>query len=222
MDESERRTLEEVCRRYGLLIVELSGVDLSALSGRTMLAPESPSSDEGLDWSTCVLYLTRRSTYFNAMHEVAHLVWHEEPYNTNEAMLIGLETGLHEQAGTYVGYLAWLKEIELDLVQVETALQPATWARVCDRAGLLHPVDLGGLGGDLLATVSQDLKKHVEALGYSFDPNCPEPVHKEVRQKRQAAVADLLARWADQICLDQDNYLYQPGESNPDSPQGDA
>lgn len=204
--------LTDVCQRYGILMIETDGQTIGILGGRSPLTPFGPLDREGIDWATCTLYFSKTSTYFDAMHEVAHLIWHEDPHNTNETLMLGLEVILHKACGTYPPWVAWMKGQDISLVEVwgllSADLRKRLRASGYDQTSRSFDFSGNALSRDLLL----HLYTETVLLGYEPGLRGEELVATRVRNMRTKTVAKLLRDWSRQITKGADAYLYIPGQ----------
>lgn len=212
MNVGHLNKLADVCQRYGILMIETDDQTISILGGRGPLTPPGPRDREGIDWATCTLYFSKTSTYFDAMHEVAHLIWHEDPYNTNETLMLGLEVLLHKACGTYLPWVVWLKGQETSLVEVwgllSADLRRRLWASGYSQTSRSFEFSDNSLCRDLLL----HLYTEVLSLGYAPDLRSEGLVAPRTRKLRTKNVAKRLRDWARQITKGSDAYLHLPGQ----------
>lgn len=212
MNVGHLNKLADVCQRYGILMIETEGLTISILGGRSPLTPFGPLDREGIDWATCTLYFSKTSTYFDAMHEVAHLIWHEDPHNTNETLMLGLEALLHKACGTYRPWVAWMKGQDVSLEEV-WGLLSADLRKRLRASGYSHVSRSFELSGNSLCRdLLLQLYTEVLLLGYAPDLRREELVAPRTRKIRTKTVAKLLRDWARQITKGSDAYLYLPGQ----------
>lgn len=212
MNVGHLNKLADVCQRYGILMIETEGLTISILGGRSPLTPFGLLDREGIDWVTCTLYFSKTSTYFSVMHEVAHVIWHEDPHNTNETLMLGLEALLHKACGTYRPWVAWMKGQETSLVEVWGLLSADLHRRL--RASGYNQTSTSFEFSD--NSLSRDLLLHlytkVILFGYEPDLEDGELVATRVRKIRTKNVVKRLRDWARQITKGSDAYLHLPGQ----------
>lgn len=214
MTPERTRKVAEICQRYGILVIDVEPVTLSILTGRSPLCPSGPKDNEGIDWATCTLYVSRASNYFDAMHEVAHLVWHESPHESSEAKLLGLESIFHKACGTHRQWVAtYLKGMDVYLPDYDSAQLPVALRRAFDA-----DMPRGSNTWTFREPHGRELLQHLESvvvkLGYAKDLSTPCLVSPRLQRQRWRNVAKLLKGWARQIVVAEDQYLHVPGQHN--------